>query len=85
MAKASAQTFTGSVYLIINKINNMKYVGQTTRDIKIRFTQHYHNQRSYLGRSMRKYGKNNFKIVNLKIFSCNSREELRKQLDYWEI
>ena len=85
MTKASAQTFTGSVYLIINKINNMKYVGQTTRDIKIRFTEHYYNQRSYLGRSMRKYGKNNFKIVNLKIFSCNSREELRKQLDYWEI
>ena len=23
--------------------------------------------------------------MNLKIFSCNSREELRKQLDYWEI
>lgn len=32
----ATQTFTGSVYLIINKENNKKYVGQTTKTVQHR-------------------------------------------------
>lgn len=36
MSKNQDGTYTGYIYLLINKINNKRYVGQTTRTIKER-------------------------------------------------
>ena len=80
------QTFTGSIYLIINKINNKKYVGQTVQDVKVRFAGHCKKSSHCpkLRNAIQKYGKENFKTITLKVFACSDFETLRKQLDYWE-
>lgn len=51
----------GAVYLILNKINNKKYIGITTRDVSDRFREHC-KANSYIGRAIRKYGEDNFSI-----------------------
>lgn len=80
------QTFTGSIYLIINLVNNKKYVGQTTKKVESRFKQHCTKSSSCikLRNAIQKYGKENFKIITLKVFACSDFETLHKQLDYWE-
>ena len=80
------QTFTGSIYLIINKINNKKYVGQTVQDVNVRFAGHCKKSSHCpkLRNAIQKYGKENFKIITLKVFACSDFETLHKQLDYWE-
>lgn len=80
------QTFTGSIYLIVNKINNKKYVGQTVQDVKVRFNSHCLKNSGCpkLRNAIQKYGKENFKIITLKVFACSDFETLHKQLDYWE-
>ena len=80
----ATQTFTGSVYLIINKQNNKKYVGQTTRKVTIRFNEHCGKYKSALNDAIQKYGKDSFKVITLKCFACSDLETLHKQLDYWE-
>lgn len=80
------QTFTGSIYLIINKINNKKYVGQTVQNVNVRFNSHCLKNSGCpkLRNAIQKYGKENFKIITLKVFACSDFETLHKQLDYWE-
>lgn len=54
----------GYIYRITNKINNMKYIGQTIGDLNERF-RHHCNKRSncrYLKNALQKYGKHNFKF-----------------------
>ena len=57
----------GSIYKIINKVNNKVYIGQTIRPIKERFAEHLrsadgnYNNRP-LHDAMNKYGKDNFVI-----------------------
>ena len=46
----------GSIYVVTNKINNKKYVGQTIHTAQKRFNQHCKDD-NLLGRSIRKYGK----------------------------
>lgn len=57
----------GYIYIIINKINHKKYVGQTTLTIEERFKAHVsqanNGEMSPLHCAMRKYGVENFKIV----------------------
>lgn len=64
------------IYLITNKINNKKYVGQTTQSVKKRFIQHKSSKssNSILHKSIRKYGKENFVISVL--MECYSIDEL---------
>lgn len=53
----------GKIYKITNLINNKIYIGQTIRDLKVRFKQHcYRNGCAYLHNALLKYGKANFKI-----------------------
>lgn len=53
----------GKIYRITNLVNNKIYIGQTIRDLKVRFKQHcYKKGCTYLHNAILKYGKENFKI-----------------------
>lgn len=70
-----------SIYKICNILNDKIYIGQTSKDIFIRFKQHikdsinikYIDRNNRFYNSIRKYGSNNFKID--KIDCCNSKIE----------
>ena len=69
----------GVVYLILNKINGRKYVGQTVQPLKVRFKEHARKKdNTLISNAIRKYGKENFYCGVIK--TCASKEEL----DYWE-
>lgn len=69
----------GVVYLILNKINGRKYVGQTIQPLKVRFNEHASKRNNApLGKAIKKYGRENFYCGVIK--TCASKEEL----DYWE-
>lgn len=57
---------TGTIYKIVNNINNKVYIGQTTRTINIRFKEHikaaYTKHNFKLSKAIRKYNEENFKI-----------------------
>lgn len=74
------------IYKITNKINNKVYIGQTIRDINLRWQRHCQDAISgrtdtKFARAIRKYGKDNF-IIEL-IDTASSKEELNKKEDYW--
>lgn len=53
------------VYKIVNLINGKIYVGKTTKSIEERFARHRYSHvdgNTYLYKSMRKYGFENFNI-----------------------
>lgn len=64
------------IYLITNKINKKRYVGQTTQKLTHRWAQHCDKNSCCLGikRAIEKYGKENFTIRTL--YKANSIEEL---------
>ena len=62
--------YMGYIYLITNKINNKKYVGQTINSINTRWIQHkceakYLRPDVYFIRALRKYGTDNFIVEQL--------------------
>lgn len=72
------------VYVIKNKINDKRYVGQTIFDPMIRFKQHckpHSAKYSLLGKAIQKYGKKNF--VYYKIRKCSNAEEMTKIENVW--
>lgn len=81
LIKWQNQKNIGVVYLIENLINNKIYIGQTTQSMEKRFGQHFAHQRSIISRSMRKYGKKNFIILELA--KAKTIEELNhKEIEY---
>ena len=74
-----------NIYIIHNNINNKKYIGQTSKDLKIRFSRHCWNSESNkntpITLAIKKYGKENFKIELIETVS--SLEEANKQEVYW--
>lgn len=74
----------GIIYLIINKQNGHKYVGQTTKSMNKRWQEHISEalrmSSSPLHRAMRKYGNHNFTIKE--IDECNE-ELLNEREQYW--
>lgn len=74
----------GIIYLIINKQNGHKYVGQTTQGMNKRWQQHIQEALRMsdkpLHRAMRKYGNHNFMIKE--IDEC-SEELLNEREQYW--
>ena len=69
----------GVVYLILNKVNGKKYVGQTIKPLKVRFNGHMiKKDNTLIHNAICKYGKENFYCGVIK--TCESKEEL----DYWE-
>ena len=65
----------GTIYIITNKINEMKYIGQTI-EFKKRFRKHCQSH-SYVGKALRKYGVANFNILLL-------NDVPEEELNYWE-
>ena len=72
----------GYIYLITNKINNLQYVGQTSRDIDTRFNEHCFDSRStsQIHRAIVEYGWQNFKIEEIEKVPLECLDE-REQ--YW--
>ena len=68
----------GVIYLITCLVTGMKYVGQTTHSVELRFKEHAKTD-SYIGKAIRAHGAENFTVVILK--ECYSKEEL----DHWEM
>lgn len=77
------------IYMIINLINQKKYVGQTSRT----FNQRYKSlgvgvhrvvgceSNSHLASAIQKYGADNFKVEIIEV--CNSKEELNERERYY--
>lgn len=67
----------GIIYTIINKINGKMYIGQTKRDLNLRWNEHTCECKSgnrHLKNALSKYGKQNFVII--KLCYANSQNEL---------
>ena len=74
------------IYKITNKINNKIYIGQVyNKTIQDRFKRHINEasekSKSYIGRAIYKYGKENF-ICEL-IDTASSLKELNEKEKYW--
>jgi len=78
------QMSQGIIYLIVNKQNGHKYVGQTTQGMNKRWQQHIQEAMRMsskpLHRAMRKYGNHNFMIKE--IDEC-SEQLLNEREQYW--
>lgn len=72
------------IYLIENKINGKKYIGQTSKSVKERFQHHCKPSNAYIHKrplscAIQKYGKNNFtyRVIESQVENYNEREK------YW--
>ena len=63
----------GVVYLILNKVNGKRYVGQTTQPLKVRMAQHMCGN-CVVDKAIQKYGIENFYCGVIK--TCASKAEL---------
>ena len=71
----------GNIYLITNQINQKKYVGQTARDIDVRFVEHCSETRGHsrLHNAIQTEGFRNFKVSLLEQVQLNQLEEREKK------
>ena len=73
------------IYVITNKINGKKYVGQTIRDLDSRLKRHINDAKKgddlYFHRAILKYGEENFIIEE--VDTAITKEELNKKEIYW--
>lgn len=69
------------VYLIENKLNGKKYVGQTVRGLNERLREHIFLDHSVIHRAIEKYGWQNFKVSVLQ--ECSTQEELNEREIYY--
>jgi len=72
------------VYLICNKTNNKKYVGQTSKTLGDRIAMHIwqsKNQRGYFHKALSKYGIENFDIQIIDV--CDNKSSLNEREIYW--
>lgn len=79
--------YEGYIYLLINIVNDKKYVGQTTRTINQRLEEHYTklNKGYAISNAIKEYGKNNFNVVELEKVINKSKTELQNELNKKEI
>ena len=69
------------IYLVTNKVNGKRYIGQTVQPLKKRWSSHGSDAKRRRGphalvHALLKYGKENFSIRTLKV--CNTRIELNR-------
>lgn len=75
---------SGHIYLITNKVNQKKYVGQTRTTIKERYKKHIKTSctsNRHLYCAMRKYGIENFILEELEYVEDDNQLDIREQ--YW--
>ena len=82
--------YEGFIYCIKNDINLLLYIGQTTRTISIRFTQHKSESKinqynSLIHQAMKKYGVSHFYVEELLKIECHTKDELYNELNKKEI
>lgn len=81
MLGQSMKEVFGTIYVIINTVNQKKYVGQTTRTFKERYGNNVasrtHNK--HLKNAIKKYGEENFKVIENYHYAYSKEE-----LDYLE-
>lgn len=83
--------YYGYIYKICNTENDKIYIGQTRRNIDIRWKQHLlsaksnRDENTVLYRAMNKYGSDKFYIQLIKEYSFESKDELIKVLNKEEI
>lgn len=95
MYNTETSQYEGYIYLIENKINKKCYIGQTFRDITVRFKEHLRHSFTYknnkrtknkiLYRAMNKYGVENFTCKEIYKCYANNKESLRTLLNKKEI
>lgn len=78
----------GKIYKIVNTINDDIYIGSTCDKLCKRMVAHRAVAKSYEGNSnvhitMRELGVDNFKIILIESYPCESTEQLRSREDYW--
>ena len=71
----------GVIYKITNKINNKIYIGQTIKSVHYRWKQHCRYKKAMISSAIRKYGEENFEIVEL--LSAFDHEELNRSEQYF--
>jgi group I intron endonuclease len=73
---------TGIIYKATNKLNGMIYIGQTSRGLRRRITEHLRvDDETHFQRSLKKYGIDSFEFTI--IDSSNNRDELNKKEREW--
>lgn len=87
----SDNKYYGYIYKIYNTVNDKIYIGQTRRDINIRWHQHLssinreQDKNTVLYRAMNKYGSDKFHIQLINEYSFESKDELVETLNKEEI
>lgn len=73
---------TGYIYVITNLLNGMQYVGQTSRDPEVRYSEHCYDKRSTsaIHKAINEYGVKNFK---LEILEQPELDNLDQREAYW--
>jgi len=71
----------GLIYLITNKVNGQQYVGQTKRNVRLRWGAHKWTKSGILGKAFKKYGLNNF--IFEEIISCFDKDSLNYYEKYF--
>lgn len=69
------------IYKLTNKTTGKIYIGQTTRTLDERIAEHCRKTRTYIGKSIKLHGINNFNIEVIE--TCKSIEELNDRENYW--
>lgn len=69
------------VYMIENLVNHKKYIGITKRNPKIRFREHFSNQKELLFKAKEKYGIKNFSFIIIEE-NISEDEVSQKEKDY---
>ena len=77
------------LYLVVNDVNNVKYVGCTTRSLAERYAEHRKRARNNytcmrLHTAMREIGIDHFRIILIRNVPCQNREQL-SALEYAEM
>lgn len=74
------------IYLIENRVNGMKYVGQTKRSVKARLGQHVRDSRRELfthslQQAIKEHGKDNFSIRIIDVADSKTGADIKE--NYW--
>lgn len=70
----------GYIYIIKNDINDSVYIGQTSRNIEVRWKEHVRHTDQVIGKAINKYGCNHFYIEEIE--KCPD-EQLDEREKYW--